>query len=43
MVFDAVTLGGEMLANSMGLSFAFNLDPRSGASTPTVSQLYSIS
>ena len=26
----------------MGLSLAFNLDPQSGASTPTVSQLYSI-
>jgi flagellar biosynthesis protein FliR len=42
ILFDAVTLGGEMLGNSMGLSLAFNLDPQSGASTPTVSQLYSI-
>lgn len=42
ILFDAVSLGGEMLGNSMGLSLAFNLDPQSGASTPTVSQLYSI-
>ena len=42
ILFDAVSLGGMMLGNSMGLSLAFNLDPQSGASTPTVSQLYSI-
>jgi flagellar biosynthesis protein FliR len=42
ILFDAVSLGGEMLGNSMGLSLAFNLDPQTGASTPTVSQLYSI-
>jgi flagellar biosynthetic protein FliR len=42
ILFDAVSLGGEMLGNSMGLALAFNLDPQSGASTPTVSQLYSI-
>ncbi|HEY2035601.1 MAG TPA: flagellar biosynthetic protein FliR [Steroidobacteraceae bacterium] len=42
ILFDAVSLGGELLANSMGLSLAFNLDPQSGASTPTVGQLYSI-
>jgi flagellar biosynthetic protein FliR len=42
ILFDAVSLGGEMLGNSMGLSLAFNLDPQSGTSTPTVSQLYSI-
>ena len=27
VVFDAVTLGGQLLANSMGLSFAYNMDP----------------
>ena len=42
MLFDAVTLGGQMLANSMGLSLAFNLDPLRGASTPTVGQLYTM-
>jgi len=42
ILFDAVSLGGEMLGNSMGLSLAFNLDPQTGTSTPTVSQLYSI-
>ena len=35
LVFDAVTLGGQLIANSMGLSFAFNLDPlRGGSAAP---------
>ncbi|HEX3844654.1 MAG TPA: flagellar biosynthetic protein FliR [Steroidobacteraceae bacterium] len=42
ILFEAVSLGGELLANSMGLSLAFNLDPQNGASTPTVGQLYSL-
>jgi flagellar biosynthetic protein FliR len=42
IVFEAVSLGGELLANSMGLSLAFNLDPQNGASTPTVGQLYMV-
>jgi flagellar biosynthesis protein FliR len=42
IVFDAVSLGGQLLANSMGLSFAFNVDPVRGASTPVVGQLYAI-
>ena len=42
ILFDAVSLGGELMANSMGLSLAFNLDPQNGASTPTVGQLYSV-
>jgi flagellar biosynthesis protein FliR len=42
ILFDAVALGGELLSNSMGLSLSFNLDPQNGASTPTVSQLYSL-
>jgi flagellar biosynthesis protein FliR len=42
ILFEAVSLGGELLANSMGLSLAFNLDPQNGASTPTVGQLYTI-
>lgn len=42
LVFDAVTLAGQVLANSMGLSFAFNLDPVHGAQTPVLGQFYSI-
>lgn len=42
ILFEAVSLGGELLANSMGLSLAFNLDPQNGASTPTVGQLYTV-
>ena len=40
LVFDAVGLGGQLLANGMGLSFAFNVDPMRGASTAAVGQLY---
>lgn len=40
IVFDAVGMGGQLLANSMGLSFAFNVDPLRGASTPALGQLY---
>jgi flagellar biosynthesis protein FliR len=44
LAFDAVTLGGQMLANSMGLSFAFNLDPQRGgsSSTPALGQLFTL-
>jgi flagellar biosynthesis protein FliR len=44
ILFDSVTLGGQVLANSMGLSFAFNLDPQRGAdsSTPALGQLYTL-
>jgi flagellar biosynthetic protein FliR len=42
VVFDAVTLGGQVLANSMGLSFAYNMDPQHGEQTPVVGQFYSI-
>ena len=30
LVFDALTLGGQLLANGMGLGFAFNVDPLRG-------------
>lgn len=40
LIFDAVGLGGQLLANSMGLSFAFNVDPMRGASTAAVGQIY---
>jgi len=42
VLFDAVTLGGQLLANSMGLSFAFNMDPMHGVQTPVLGQLYSM-
>ena len=40
IVFDAIGLAGQLLANSMGLSFAFNVDPMRGASTAALGQLY---
>ena len=42
VLFDAVTLGGQLLANSMGLSFAFNMDPMHGTQTPVLGQIYSM-
>jgi flagellar biosynthesis protein FliR len=42
VVFDALGLAGQLLANSMGLSFAFNVDPLRGTSTPALGQLYII-
>jgi flagellar biosynthetic protein FliR len=42
VLFDAVTLGGQLLANSMGLSFAFNMDPMHGVQVPVLGQLYSM-
>lgn len=39
-IFDAVSMGGQLLANSMGLSFAFNVDPLRGASTAALGQIY---
>src|ERR1700755_2409479 len=42
ILFDAVAMGGQLLANSMGLSFAFNIDPLRGSSTPALGQLYVI-
>jgi flagellar biosynthetic protein FliR len=42
LIFDAVGIGGQLLANSMGLSFAVNVDPLHGASTPVVGQFYTI-
>jgi len=35
-------MGGQLLANSMGLSFAFNIDPLHGTGTPVLGQFYSI-
>jgi flagellar biosynthesis protein FliR len=44
ILFDSVTLGGQMLANSMGLSMAFNVDPlhASDTGTPALGQLYTL-
>jgi len=42
IVFDALAMGGQLLANSMGLSFAFNMDPLRGTGTPVIGQFYSI-
>ena len=40
MLFDALSMGGQLLSNSMGLGFAFNVDPLRGASTPVIGTLY---
>lgn len=40
LVFDALSMGGQLLSNSMGLGFAFNVDPIHGASTPVIGTLY---
>lgn len=42
IIFDAVVMGGQLLANSMGLSFAMNVDPLHGTSTPVLGQFYMI-
>jgi len=42
ILFDAVAMGGQLLANSMGLSFAFNVDPMRGTSTPALGELYAL-
>jgi len=42
IAFDALGLAGQLLANSMGLSFAFNVDPLRGSSTAALGQLYII-
>lgn len=42
LIFDALAMGGQLLSNSMGLGFAFNVDPLRGVGTPVLGQLYSI-
>jgi flagellar biosynthetic protein FliR len=40
LMFDALSLGGQLIANSMGLEFAFNLDPLRGTQSAVLGQLY---
>ena len=40
LIFDALAIGGQLLSNTMGLGFAFNVDPQRGASTPVLGTLY---
>src|SRR5688572_31439147 len=42
LIFDALAMGGQLLSNTMGLGFAFNVDPLRGISTPVLGQLYMI-
>jgi flagellar biosynthetic protein FliR len=42
LIFDAMAMGGQLLSNSMGLGFAFNVDPLRGVGTPVLGQLYMI-
>lgn len=42
VVFDALAMGGQLLANGMGLGFAFNVDPLRGTGTPVLGQFYMI-
>lgn len=42
ILFSAVSLGGQLLANSMGLSMAFNIDPLENEQTPALGQLYTV-
>jgi flagellar biosynthetic protein FliR len=42
IIFDSLAMGGQLLANSMGLSFAFNVDPMRGSSTAALGQLYAL-
>ena len=40
LIFDALAMGGQLLSNTMGLGFAFNVDPLRGAGTPVLGQFY---
>jgi flagellar biosynthetic protein FliR len=42
VVFDALSLAGQLVATTMGLGFATMIDPARGASTAVVSQFYLI-
>ncbi|MGH8145805.1 MAG: flagellar biosynthetic protein FliR [Rhodanobacteraceae bacterium] len=40
LAFEALSFGGELVASSMGLSFAQTVDPQAGQSSPTLGQFY---
>lgn len=40
MIFDALVIGGQTIAMSMGLGFAMLVDPQRGVSVPVVSQFF---
>ncbi|HTB66969.1 MAG TPA: flagellar biosynthetic protein FliR [Steroidobacteraceae bacterium] len=42
LVFDAITLGGQLIANSMGLSYALSVDPIRGTGTTALGDMYTI-
>ena len=42
LAFDAITLGGQLIANSMGLSYALTVDPVRGTGTTALGELYTI-
>ncbi len=42
LTFDAITLGGQLIANSMGLSYALSVDPVRGTGSTALGELYSI-
>ncbi len=42
LVFDSITLGGQLIANSMGLSYALTLDPVRGTGSTALGEMYSI-
>lgn len=42
MIFDALVIGGQTIAMSMGLGFAMMVDPQRGVSVPVLSQFFVI-
>jgi len=40
LAFEALSMGGELVASSMGLSFAQTVDPQQGQSAATLGQFY---
>jgi len=42
LIFVALSMGGQLLSNTMGLGFAYNVDPLRGVGTPVLGQLYMI-
>jgi flagellar biosynthesis protein FliR len=40
LMFDALEFAGQLLANAMGLGFAFSIDPLSAVTTQSLGQLY---